>query len=102
MARPDDETERRRLPQHGPGRGDPRHRGTANPGFRATGPVRRDRENDAEFMTLTWSGILGSVREFTGQDYQAAHVPPQAQAVPAAFDHLPAHYQVPGHRKQPR
>jgi hypothetical protein len=30
------------------------------PGFRAIGLVGRDRENDAEFMTLMWSGTLDS------------------------------------------
>lgn len=72
------------------------------PGFRAIDLVRRDRENDVEFMTLMWSGTPGSVREFMGEDYQAAHMP-QAQAVlAAAFDHQPAHDEVPDRREQPR
>lgn len=37
-----------------------------------------------------------------GEDYQTAHVPPQAQAVLAAFDHQPAHDEVPDRREQPR
>jgi hypothetical protein len=37
-----------------------------------------------------------------GEDYQAAHVPPQAQAVLAVVDHQPAHYEVPDRREQPR
>jgi hypothetical protein len=72
------------------------------PGLRAIDLVRRDRENDVEFMTLTWVRRPGSVREFIGEDNQAAHVPPQAQAVLAAVDHQPAHYEVPDRREQPR
>jgi hypothetical protein len=53
-------------------------------------------------MTLTWVRRPGSVREFIGEDNQAAHVPPQAQAVLAAVDHQPAHYEVPDRREQPR
>ena len=37
-----------------------------------------------------------------GEDYQTAHVPPQAQAVLAAFDHQPAHDEVPDRREKPR
>ena len=71
------------------------------PGFRAIGRVRRDRENDVEVMTSMWSSTLDSVVEFMGEDYQAAHVPPQAQAVLTAFDHHSAHYELPGRREQP-
>lgn len=72
------------------------------PGLRAIDLVRRDRENDVEFMTLTWFDALDSVREFMGEDYQVAHVPPQAQAVLAAFDHQSAHYEVLDRREQSR
>ena len=37
-----------------------------------------------------------------GEDYQVAHVPPQAQAVLAAFDHQSAHYEVLDRREQSR
>jgi hypothetical protein len=33
---------------------------------------------------------------------QAAHAPPQAQPVLAAFDHQPAHYEMPDYRERPR
>jgi hypothetical protein len=72
------------------------------PGFRAIDLVRRDRENDVEFMTLMWSGTLDSVREFMGEDYQPAHVPSQAHAVLTAFDHQSAHHEVLDRREQPR
>jgi hypothetical protein len=102
VARLDDQTGRRRLPERGPGEAVSGTGARRIPGFRAIGLVRRDRESDVEFMTLTWSGTPGGVKEFTGEDYQAAHVPPQAQAVLAAVDHQPAHYEVPDRREQPR
>jgi hypothetical protein len=53
-------------------------------------------------MTLTWFDSLDAVTAFTGDDYEVAHVPAQAQAVLADFDKRAAHYQVPDRRDQPR
>ena len=72
------------------------------PGFRAIDLLRREREHDVEFMTLMWFDSLDSVRAFMGEDYDLAHVPPEAQAVLADFDRRSAHYEVLDHRDQPR
>jgi hypothetical protein len=45
---------------------------------------------------------LDSVRAFQGGDYEAAHVPAEAQAVLADFDRRSAHYEVLDRRDQPR
>jgi hypothetical protein len=37
-----------------------------------------------------------------GEDYEAAHVPPQARTVLSDFDGRAAHYEVLDHREQPR
>jgi heme-degrading monooxygenase HmoA len=71
-------------------------------GFRSIDLVRRERDSDVEFMTLMWFDTLDGLKEFMGQDYEAAHVPTQAQAVLADFDERAAHYQVLDHREQPR
>jgi len=71
------------------------------PGFRSIDLVRRERDHDVEFMTLMWFGTLGSVRGFIGEDYEPAHVPPQAQAVLTDWDRRTAHYDVLDHREQP-
>jgi hypothetical protein len=42
------------------------------------------------------------VRRFMGEDYEAAHVPPRAQAVLADFERRSAHYDVLDRREQPR
>ena len=71
------------------------------PGFRSIALVRRERDQDVEFMTLMWFDSLDSVKAFTGEDYEVAHVPAQAQAVLADFDKRSAHYQVLDRRDQP-
>ena len=71
------------------------------PGFRAIDLIRRDRGHDVEFMTLMWFDTLDAVKGFMGQDYEAAHVPPRAQAVLTDFDERSAHYDVLDRREQP-
>jgi heme-degrading monooxygenase HmoA len=71
------------------------------PGFRSIDLARREREHDVEFMTLMWFGTLDSVKAFMGQDYEAAHVPTQAQTVLADFDKRSAPYEVLDRREQP-
>jgi len=71
------------------------------PGFRSIDLARREREHDVEFMTLMWFDSLDAVKAFMGDDYQAAHVPAEAQAVLADFDTRSAHYQVLDHSDQP-
>ena len=56
------------------------------PGFRSIDLARCEREHDVEFMTLMWFDSLEAVREFMGEDYEAAHVPAQAQAVPESVN----------------
>jgi heme-degrading monooxygenase HmoA len=70
------------------------------PGFRSIDLIRREQDQDAEFMTLMWFGSLDDVRGFTGEDYAAAHVPARAQTVLTGFGRRPAHYEVPGRREQ--
>jgi len=71
------------------------------PGFRSIDLIRRERGPDVEFMTLMWFDALDSVKAFMGEDYETAHVPPQAQAVLADFDQRSAHYEVLDRREQP-
>ena len=70
-------------------------------GFRSIDLVRRERDHDVEFMTLMWFDSLDAVKAFMGEDYEAAHVPAEAQAVLEDFDRRSAHYQVLDRRDQP-
>jgi heme-degrading monooxygenase HmoA len=71
------------------------------PGFRSIDLARRERDHYVEFMTLMWFDTLDSVKEFMGEDFEVAHVPPQAQAVLSDFDKRSAHYEVLDRRDQP-
>jgi heme-degrading monooxygenase HmoA len=71
------------------------------PGFRSIDLVRRERDQDVEFMTLMWFDSLGDVRAFMGENYEASHVPARAQTVLTDFDRRSAHYEVLDRREQP-
>ncbi|MQY10976.1 hypothetical protein SRB5_10900 [Streptomyces sp. RB5] len=71
------------------------------PGFQSIDLIRRDREDDVEFVTLMWFDALASVRAFMGEDYELAHVPAAARAVLSGFDERSAHFEVLDRRRQP-
>ena len=47
-----------------------------------------------EFTTIIWFDSIENVRDFMGEDYEVAHVPPRARAVLARFDDRAQHYDV--------
>jgi len=63
-------------------------------GFRRIEMLRRELGEEVEFVTVMWFDSLDAVREFAGEDYEAAVVPPKARAVLARFDARSAHYEV--------
>jgi heme-degrading monooxygenase HmoA len=70
------------------------------PGFVSIDLMRRERENDVEFLTLMWFDDLASVQAFMGEDYERAHVPEAARAVLSDFDERSAHFEVLDRRRQ--
>ncbi|MEU5322660.1 antibiotic biosynthesis monooxygenase [Streptomyces sp. NPDC021056] len=70
------------------------------PGFQSIDLMRRERENDVEFVTLMWFDDLSSVQAFMGEDYEQAHVPAAARAVLSDFDERSAHFEVLDRRQQ--
>ena len=52
------------------------------PGFRATGPARRDRENDVAFMTVTWQRWHPLLRLYTRTSAKFASQASGQQAAP--------------------
>jgi heme-degrading monooxygenase HmoA len=64
------------------------------PGFRGIQLLRREHESEVEFVTIIQFDSLDSVREFAGEDYEAAYVPAKARAVLSHFDERSAHYEV--------
>jgi antibiotic biosynthesis monooxygenase (ABM) superfamily enzyme len=63
-------------------------------GFRHLQLLRRAAGNEIEFITIMKFDSLDAVREFAGPDYEAAVVPPQAQALLSRFDRRSQHYEV--------
>jgi len=66
------------------------------PGFKGAQLLRRDaQQNDeVEFVTITLFDSLDAVREFAGEDYEVAVVPPPARKLLSHFDGRSAHYQT--------
>jgi heme-degrading monooxygenase HmoA len=56
--------------------------------------LRRDIPDGVEFVTILWFESLDAVREFAGEDYEAAVVPEKARRLLARFDARSAHYET--------
>ena len=65
-------------------------------GFRGIELLRRETGAETEFVTLMWFDALEDVREFAGEDYECAVVPPTARVLLSRFDQRSAHFEVRG------
>jgi heme-degrading monooxygenase HmoA len=63
-------------------------------GYKGIQLLRRDLENEVEFITIMWFESLEAVRLFAGADYEKAVVPKEAQKLLSHFDSLSQHYDV--------
>jgi antibiotic biosynthesis monooxygenase (ABM) superfamily enzyme len=63
-------------------------------GYRGAHLLRRSLADEVEFVTIMWFDSTDSVRDFMGDDYEVAHVPPQARAVLTRFDEKAQHYEA--------
>ena len=63
-------------------------------GFRGVFLLRRDAGDEIEFVTITLFDSLDAVREFAGEDYELAVVPPEGQRLLAHYDERSVHYDV--------
>jgi heme-degrading monooxygenase HmoA len=68
--------------------------GRALRGFKGIQLFRREMGEEVEFITVMWFDSIDAVREFAGEDYEAAVVPPKARAVLQRFDARSQHYEV--------
>ena len=64
------------------------------PGYRGIQLLRRTAGDEVEFVTIMRFDDLEAVRQFAGEDYEAAVVPPKARAVLSHFDARSQHYEV--------
>jgi heme-degrading monooxygenase HmoA len=63
-------------------------------GYRGIQLLRRAVGGEVEFVTVMWFDSLADVRQFAGEDYEQAVVPPAARALLARFDERSVHYEV--------
>jgi heme-degrading monooxygenase HmoA len=64
------------------------------PGFDGIQLLRREVDEEVEFITVMRFASLDAVREFAGADYEVAVVPEKARAILARFDARSQHYDV--------
>ncbi len=63
-------------------------------GYHGIQLLRRNVKAEAEFITIMWFDSIDAVREFAGEDYEKAVVPPAARAILSRFDDRSQHYEV--------
>lgn len=68
-------------------------------GFKDIQLLRRNVGSEVEFITIMRFDSIDAVREFAGDDYEAAVVPAKARAVLSRFDARSQHYEIREERK---
>jgi heme-degrading monooxygenase HmoA len=63
-------------------------------GYHGIELLRREVGDTEEFITIMWFDSIDAVREFAGEDYERAVVPPEARALLSRFDERSQHYEV--------
>ena len=60
----------------------------------ASSCFRRPLGAEVEFITIMWFSSLAAVKDFAGDRYEQAVVPPAARALLARFDECSQHYEI--------
>ncbi|MFX1252194.1 MAG: antibiotic biosynthesis monooxygenase family protein [Promethearchaeota archaeon] len=63
-------------------------------GYRGIHLLRRNHDNEVEFITIMWFDSIDDIRAFAGEDYEKAVVPQKARALLSRFDDRSQHYEV--------
>ena len=63
-------------------------------GYRGIQLFRRPSGDEVEFITIMWFESWDAVKQFAGEDYEKAYVPPKAMKVLARFDDRSQHYEI--------
>lgn len=63
-------------------------------GLRGIHLLKRDVPEGVEFVTILWFDSLDAVREFAGEDWEAAVVPEEGRRLLTRFDARSAHYET--------
>ena len=63
-------------------------------GYRGIQLFRRPSGDEVEFVTIMLFESWEAVKQFAGEDYEKAYVPPKARKVLARFDDRSQHYEI--------
>ena len=63
-------------------------------GYKGSYLLRKNGDDEVEFVTLTFFESMDAVREFAGEDYRTAVVPPEARLLLSRFDATSEHYET--------
>lgn len=63
-------------------------------GYKVIQLFRRPLDNEIEFVTIMWFDSWEAVKQFAGEDYEQAYVPPKAREVLERFDERSQHYEI--------
>ena len=63
-------------------------------GYHSIQLFRRPLEGEVEFITIMWFDSWDSVKQFAGEDYEKAYVPPKAREILSKFDERSQHYEI--------
>jgi hypothetical protein len=63
-------------------------------GYRQIQLFRRPIEAEIEFITIMWFDSWDAVKQFAGENYEKAYVPPKARKVLSRFDERSQHYEI--------
>jgi antibiotic biosynthesis monooxygenase (ABM) superfamily enzyme len=63
-------------------------------GFKGIKLLRRDADGEVEFVTIMQFESLEAVRQFAGENYKSAVVPPAAELLLKRFDRALQHYDL--------
>jgi heme-degrading monooxygenase HmoA len=70
-------------------------------GFLGYQLLRRDRDDEAEFMTMLYFESLEQVRSFAGENYETAVISAKAHALLSHYSERAEHYEVGGFNQLP-
>ncbi|MGE5351286.1 MAG: hypothetical protein ACM3Q2_18160 [Syntrophothermus sp.] len=62
-------------------------------GYRGIELLKRDQTDEVEFITIMKFDGINDVKEFVGENYTQAYVPPKAQLLLKRFDSHSQHYE---------
>jgi heme-degrading monooxygenase HmoA len=63
-------------------------------GYNGIHLLRRNLQNEVEFITIMWFDSLDAVKTFAGEQYEEAVVPEKARVLLSHFDKLSQHYEL--------